>query len=108
LFLGDAVDCKANKYQLARLQFGLERYREWWPKPRHGEQSFKWRDWKTRIRCCNSPPLGAPRHQGQPPETHPPSQEDLRTLIDMGYVEMRDDRPFVTSAGVNEMDQGDW
>jgi len=28
LFLGDAVDCKANKYQLARLQFGLERYRE--------------------------------------------------------------------------------
>ena len=37
----------------------------------------------------------------------PPSQEELRTLIDIGYVEMRDDRPFVTSAVVNEMDQGD-
>jgi hypothetical protein len=37
----------------------------------------------------------------------PPSQEDLRTLIDMGYVEMRNDQPFVTSEGINEMDQGD-
>jgi hypothetical protein len=37
----------------------------------------------------------------------PPSQEDLRTLIDMGYVEMGNDQPFVTSAGINEMDQGD-
>ncbi len=37
----------------------------------------------------------------------PPSQEDLRTLIDMGYVEMRNDQPFVTSAGIDEMDQGD-
>ena len=37
----------------------------------------------------------------------PPSGDDLQTLIDMGYVEMRDDRPFVTGAGVNEMDQGD-
>ena len=37
----------------------------------------------------------------------PLRQEDLRTLIDMGYVEMRNDQPFVTSAGINEMDQGD-
>jgi hypothetical protein len=37
----------------------------------------------------------------------PPSQEDLRTLIDMGYVETRKDQPFVTGAGINEMDQGD-
>jgi hypothetical protein len=37
----------------------------------------------------------------------PPNQEDLRTLIDMGYVEMRNDQPFVTSAGINEMDEGD-
>ena len=37
----------------------------------------------------------------------PPSQEDLRTLIEMGYVEMRNDQPFVTSEGINEMDQGD-
>lgn len=37
----------------------------------------------------------------------PPSGDDLRILIDMGYVEMRDDWPVVTGAGVNEMDQGD-
>ena len=45
--------------------------------------------------------------KGNRPKLSPPSDNDLRTLIDMGYVDMRDDRPFVTSAGVNEMDQGD-
>ena len=32
---------------------------------------------------------------------------DLRTLIDMGYVEMQDDDPVVTSAGLQEMEIGD-
>jgi hypothetical protein len=36
----------------------------------------------------------------------PPATEDLRTLIDMGYVEMRDDMPIVTSAGLGEMERG--
>jgi hypothetical protein len=37
----------------------------------------------------------------------PPAPEDLRTLIDMGYVETRNDVPFVTSAGLGEMDRAD-
>jgi hypothetical protein len=32
---------------------------------------------------------------------------DLRTLIDMGYVEMQDDVPVVTNAGLQEMEIGD-
>jgi hypothetical protein len=30
----------------------------------------------------------------------PVRDEDLRALIDMGFVEMRDDAPVVTSAGI--------
>ena len=37
----------------------------------------------------------------------PVDPNDLRTLIDMGYVEMRnEDDPVVTSAGLQEMDIG--
>jgi hypothetical protein len=32
---------------------------------------------------------------------------DLRTLIDMGYVEMKNDQPVVTDAGLQEMEIGD-
>ena len=37
----------------------------------------------------------------------PVDPNDLRTLIDMGYVEMRSDQPVVTSAGLEEMEIGD-
>jgi hypothetical protein len=37
----------------------------------------------------------------------PPSQADLQVLIDMGFVEMRDNKPVVSPAGVEEMDTGD-
>jgi hypothetical protein len=37
----------------------------------------------------------------------PVNPNDLRTLIDMGYVEMKDDDPVVTSAGLQEMEIGD-
>jgi hypothetical protein len=37
----------------------------------------------------------------------PVNPNDLRTLIDMGYVEMKDEEPFVTSAGLQEMEIGD-
>jgi hypothetical protein len=37
----------------------------------------------------------------------PVNPNDLRTLIDMGYVEMNDDDPVVTSAGLQEMEIGD-
>jgi hypothetical protein len=32
----------------------------------------------------------------------PIDPNDLRTLIDMGYVEMKDDQPVVTNAGLEE------
>ena len=32
---------------------------------------------------------------------------DLCTLIDMGYVEMKNDQPVVTDAGLQEMEIGD-
>jgi hypothetical protein len=37
----------------------------------------------------------------------PVDPNDLRTLIDMGYVEMKSDQPVVTSAGSEEMEIGD-
>ena len=37
----------------------------------------------------------------------PVDPRDLRTLIDMGYVEMRNEDPVVTSAGLQEIDIGD-
>jgi hypothetical protein len=37
----------------------------------------------------------------------PPSAEDIQTLVAMGYVEMRDETPTITSSGVTEMDIGD-
>ena len=37
----------------------------------------------------------------------PVDPNDLRTLIDMGYVEMKSDQPVVTSAGLEEMEIGD-
>ena len=38
----------------------------------------------------------------------PIDPRDLRTLIDMGYVEMKnEDDPVVTSAGLQEIDIGD-
>jgi hypothetical protein len=32
---------------------------------------------------------------------------DLRTLIDMGYVEMKNEDPVVTTAGLQEIENGD-
>jgi hypothetical protein len=37
----------------------------------------------------------------------PVNPNDLRTLIDMGYVEMKNEEPIVTSAGLQEMEIGD-
>ena len=37
----------------------------------------------------------------------PVDPNDLRTLIDMGYVEMKNDQPVVTTAGLEEMEIGD-
>jgi hypothetical protein len=37
----------------------------------------------------------------------PVDPNDLRILIDMGYVEMKDDAPTVTSAGLEELGIGD-
>ena len=34
----------------------------------------------------------------------PVTDDDLRTLIDMGLVEMRDDAPVVTPAGLAALD----
>jgi hypothetical protein len=31
----------------------------------------------------------------------------MRALIDMGYVEMKDDQPVVTEAGLQEIEIGD-
>jgi hypothetical protein len=37
----------------------------------------------------------------------PVDPRDLGTLIDMKYVEMRNEEPVVTSAGLQEIDTGD-
>ena len=37
----------------------------------------------------------------------PVDPNDLRTLIEMGYVEMKDDQPVVTNAGLEEIEIGD-
>ena len=37
----------------------------------------------------------------------PIDPKDLRTLIDMGYVEMKNEVPVVTNAGLQEMEIGD-
>ena len=37
----------------------------------------------------------------------PVDPNDLRTLIDMGYVEMKADQPVVTDAGLQEIEIGD-
>jgi hypothetical protein len=37
----------------------------------------------------------------------PVDPNDLRTLIDMGYVELRNDAPVVTGAGLEEIGIGD-
>jgi hypothetical protein len=37
----------------------------------------------------------------------PASPEDVRTLINMGYVEMKGDNPVVTALGLSEIDIGD-
>jgi hypothetical protein len=37
----------------------------------------------------------------------PASPEDIKTLEKMGYVEMKDDKPVVTSSGLDEMEIGD-
>jgi hypothetical protein len=37
----------------------------------------------------------------------PVAPNDLRTLIDMGYVEMKNDIPVVTPAGLDQMEIGD-
>jgi hypothetical protein len=37
----------------------------------------------------------------------PVGPNDLRTLIDLGYVEMKNDDPVVTNAGLQEMEIGD-
>jgi hypothetical protein len=34
----------------------------------------------------------------------PVSDDDLRTLTELGYVEMRDGRPVVTQAGLDALD----
>jgi hypothetical protein len=36
----------------------------------------------------------------------PADPNDLRILIDMGYVEMKDDVPIVTDAGLEEIENG--
>jgi hypothetical protein len=37
----------------------------------------------------------------------PIDPKDLRILIDMGYVEMKNDQPILTSTGLDEMEIGD-
>jgi hypothetical protein len=37
----------------------------------------------------------------------PIDPKDLRILIDMGYVEMKNDQPVLTSTGLDEMEIGD-
>jgi hypothetical protein len=37
----------------------------------------------------------------------PVDPNDLRTLIDMGYVEMNNEDPVVTTAGLQELEIGD-
>ena len=37
----------------------------------------------------------------------PVDPHDLRTLIEMGYVEVKDDQPVVTNAGLEEIEIGD-
>jgi hypothetical protein len=37
----------------------------------------------------------------------PPDPNDLRTLIEMGLVQINNDAPMVTGAGLVEMDLGD-
>jgi hypothetical protein len=37
----------------------------------------------------------------------PVDPADLRTLINMGYVEMQDDLPVVTATGAEQMEIGD-
>ena len=37
----------------------------------------------------------------------PVDPNDMRTLIDMGYVEMIDDEPVVTASGLQQMEIGD-
>jgi hypothetical protein len=37
----------------------------------------------------------------------PVAPNDLRILIDMGYVEMKNDTPVVTPAGLDQMEIGD-
>jgi hypothetical protein len=37
----------------------------------------------------------------------PVDPNDLRTLIEMGYVEVKDDQPVVTNAGLEEIEIGD-
>jgi hypothetical protein len=37
----------------------------------------------------------------------PVSPNDIRTLIDMGYVEMKNDEPVVTDAGLQQIEIGD-
>jgi hypothetical protein len=44
-------------------------------------------------------PLGAPRYCGQRTKLSPVSPHDLRTLIEMGLVEMRNEIPVLTHAG---------
>src|ERR1700746_821514 len=56
---------------------------------------------------CHPPTLGVAGHQGKPTEASPVDPNDLRTLIDMGYVEMKNDQPVVMSAGLDEMEIGD-
>ena len=34
----------------------------------------------------------------------PVNEDDLRTLTELGYVEMRDDKPLVTQAGLDALD----
>ena len=37
----------------------------------------------------------------------PVAPNDIRTLIDMGYVEMKNDEPVVTDAGLQQIEIGD-
>jgi hypothetical protein len=37
----------------------------------------------------------------------PAAPEDIQTLVEMGYVEVRDEKPAVTASGMSEMDIGD-
>jgi hypothetical protein len=37
----------------------------------------------------------------------PASPEDIDTLVKMGFVEIRGDKPMITAAGLTELDYGD-